>query len=143
VRLGPRFQHIAWVERGETTVRGAVRPPRTSALHARTRAPRWLADPLVLDAAFQIASHWDALRPGGAVAVPLGVRRIVVGARRPETSGAVVEAVVTNDDGRDLHFDLRLTAPGGALLAELYGLTLRRVGPVLRAAAPALAVVRV
>lgn len=134
VRLGPRFRHIAWIERSGNGVRGAVQPPPASALHARTRAPRWLADPLVLDAALQIASHWDALRPGGAVAVPLAARRIVFGARRPDESGALVEALVVGDDGRDLHFDVRVTTPDGALLAELHGLALRRVGPAVRSA---------
>ncbi|HEX6273135.1 MAG TPA: SDR family NAD(P)-dependent oxidoreductase [Polyangiaceae bacterium] len=143
VGLGPRFHHVAWVECRGNTVRGAIAPPLGSAMHARTRAPQWLADPLVLDAAFQIASHWDALRPGGAVAVPVALRRVVLCARRPDTSGAVVEALVTDDDGRDIHFDVRLTAPEGALLAELHGLVLRRVAPAVRDIAPALAVVRV
>jgi enediyne polyketide synthase len=141
VRLGPRFHHIAWLERSENAVRGAIRPPPAAAMHARTRAPRWLADPLVLDTAFQIASHWEALRAGGAVAVPLGVRRIVFAARRTDTSGAIALAQVTGDDGRDIHFDVRVTAPGGAPLADLHGLILRRVGPAVRSIAPAVTVV--
>jgi len=142
VRLGPRFHHIAWIERSGNTVRGAVRPPLSSAMHARTRAPRWLADPLVLDAAFQIASHWDALRPGGVVAVPLSVRRVVLGACRPDATGAFVEARVVGDDGRDIQFDVTVTAAGGAPLAELQGLALRRVGTATRNVAPARPVVR-
>jgi hypothetical protein len=142
VRLGPRFHPIAWIERSGNSGRGAVRAPPSAGRHARTRAPRWLADPLVLDAGFQIAGHWDALRPGGAVAVPVAVRRIVLGAHRPDTSSAIVDAHVVGDDGRDIQFDVRVTTADGAPLAELYGLALRRVGPAVRSIAPALAVAR-
>jgi enediyne polyketide synthase len=126
IALGRAYRNIAWVERHAHAVRAELRPPEEHGLFPRTAAPRLITDPLLVDAAFQVASHWDGLGPERRISIPVGVRLFEFFARRPPDAGALVEARVTEQQGRDVFFDV-VVQSGKALLFTLRGLQLRRL----------------
>jgi hypothetical protein len=126
VALGPTFRLIDWVERGERGILGEVRAPRHDELFSFTTVPRFAVDPLLLDAAFQVASNWDALGPKGYIAIPLGFAALRIHAARADAALLRVEAVVVEERERDVIYDVTVRA-GAVTLFELERLQLRRI----------------
>jgi NAD(P)-dependent dehydrogenase (short-subunit alcohol dehydrogenase family) len=126
ITLGPAFSNIAWVERSDEGVRAELRAPDESRLFQRTAAPRLLTDPLLVDAAFQVAAHWEGLAPEQHLSVPMAVQLFELFARRPPGAGAQVEARPVEAAGRDAFFDV-IVRSGKALLFVLRRLHLRRL----------------
>jgi enediyne polyketide synthase len=136
IALGPLFHNIAWVRANERSAIGCVVPPAHDRLFARSHAPRFACDPLALDAAFQIASHWEYLRNPRFLPIPVGFARWTRHADRPIDAAALVEAEVRRDAGPEITFDLTMRLPSGVLLASVEGLVLRRLECRARGDAP-------
>ena len=126
VALGAIFRNVDWVERAARGVAGEVRAPDEHSLFASTAAPRFSVDPLLVDAAFQVASNWDALAPTGWVAIPLGFAALRLHGRRSGAAAVRVEASVVEERERDVFYDV-VARVGGNKLFELERLQLRRI----------------
>jgi enediyne polyketide synthase len=132
IRLGPSFLRLDWVERTATGARGALRAIDEGRLFGRTTAPRLLVDPLLLDAAFQVASHEVMDGPEGYTAVPVGIGRVVFPRafqdRRRQLPGRhlLVEAERQNERGEEVWYRLRVHDGSETLLA-IEQLRLRRI----------------
>jgi NAD(P)-dependent dehydrogenase (short-subunit alcohol dehydrogenase family) len=126
VGLGPLFCRAEWIRVAGDEVRGEVRAPRQRDLTLGTAHPIWQLDPLVMDAAFQIAANWDG-RTHGYVSVPMGVERITLGRERGRSEDGHVHARVVRVDDPDVLYDVTVASADGDLLLDIRGLRLRRV----------------
>ena len=126
VALGPLFRLVDFIARDERRCVGQVRPPVEHELFAFTGAPHFAVDPLLLDAAFQVAANWDVARRGGYVAIPLGFQALTWHATRPPATPVLVTAEVVEERERDVFYDVVARA-GGVTLFTLTRLQLRRL----------------
>lgn len=135
--LGARFLPIVWLKRSERSIAALVREPDETDLFSTTAAPRFVVDPMVLDAAFQVAANWDAYREGGWLSFPMSLDLLLIGARREprEARGNVrIEARLVSEDHPNVRYDVSVRGRGGKLLLELRGLVLHRLDPTPREA---------
>jgi hypothetical protein len=119
---GPDLQGLERLEGcDEGGIAGVVRaaPPPAEWLRQPLRQ-RWLADPLVLDGAFQLMILW-ALERRGAAGLPCHVRRYRQWRRNFPAGGARLAAAVTR--ATDLHAlaDLDFLDEDGRLVARMEG----------------------
>jgi hypothetical protein len=126
IGLGPLFCRAEWIRVAGDEVRGEVRAPRQRDLTLGTGHPLWQLDPLVMDAAFQIAANWDG-RTHGYVSVPMSVEHITVGRSRARSEDGHVHARVVRVDDPDVLYDITVASAEGELLLDIRGLCLRRV----------------
>lgn len=126
VSLGPLYCRAEWIQVLDHEVIGAVRAPRLRDAIADTSHPRFVAAPLLLDAAFQIAANWDGHK-NRVVSIPLAVGELTLGRPRRRSEGARVHARVVRVEDPDVFYDLRVAGDDGDLLLEIRGLQLRRI----------------
>jgi len=126
IELGPPFQCILGIERHAGGVRARLARHQPHALFAGTTAPRFLVDPLLLDAAFQVASHGDALDEDGWLSIPVGFARLRLGTPAAPDAPLFAEAICTAEAGEERVYDVRVDA-GDAPLFLLHGLRLHRL----------------
>ncbi|HEX4459680.1 MAG TPA: SDR family NAD(P)-dependent oxidoreductase, partial [Polyangia bacterium] len=126
VALGPLFRLVDWIARHERGCVGQVRPPVERELFAFTGAPHFAVDPLLLDAAFQVAANWDVARTNGFVAIPLGFAALTFHAARPPATPVLVVADVIEERERDVFYDV-VAHTNDAVLFALTRLQLRRL----------------
>ncbi|HSP79010.1 MAG TPA: SDR family NAD(P)-dependent oxidoreductase, partial [Myxococcaceae bacterium] len=124
--LGPLFCRAEWVYVGEHEVEGIIRAPRQREIFTHVARPRFQLDPLLLDAAFQVAANWDG-HHNNLVSVPMGVDRLVRGRRRRLGESGHVKARMTKVDGDDVLYDFEVRGEDGALLLGGSGLWFRRL----------------
>jgi NAD(P)-dependent dehydrogenase (short-subunit alcohol dehydrogenase family) len=119
---GPELHGIESVEGcGEGGVVGAVRAaPAPAAWVAAPLRQRWLADPLALDAAFQLMILW-CLERRGAPSLPCLVARYRQYRRAFPPEGVRVVARVTRDTPLHALADLDFVDAAGQLVARLEG----------------------
>lgn len=126
VRLGPLFCNAHGLAIGDGVVVGGIAPPAHGRLMQRTRRPRFQVDPMVLDAAFQIAANWDGRR-NGWVSIPFGVDEIVVHDLRRDDEPSSVRAQVARVNDPDVHYDFEIHGADERPLLTVRGLHLRRI----------------
>jgi 3-oxoacyl-(acyl-carrier-protein) synthase/NAD(P)-dependent dehydrogenase (short-subunit alcohol dehydrogenase family) len=130
IRLGPSFRRLAWVECTAAGARGALRTIDERRLFGRTTAPRLIADPLLLDVAFQVATHHAMNGADGAASVPVGIGRIVFPRsfqdRRLAERHVLIEAERQEERGEELWYRLRVH-DGSEVLLAIDDLRMRRI----------------
>jgi enediyne polyketide synthase len=126
VYLGPLFCRAEWVYVGEETVEGIIRAPRQRDIFSEITRPHFLLDPLLMDAAFQVAANWDG-HHHKVVSVPMGAAGIRRGRMRRLDEGAHVVARPVGVVGPDTFYDIRVNGDDGSLLLEIERLGLRRL----------------
>jgi NAD(P)-dependent dehydrogenase (short-subunit alcohol dehydrogenase family) len=131
VFLGPLFCRAEWVFVGEETVEGIIRAPRQREIFSHMTKPWFQLDPLLLDAAFQVAANWDG-HHHGLVSVPMGVAALVRGRPRRLPESAHVKARALGATGKDALYDIEVRGDDGALLLQVERLWLRRLEPTRR-----------
>jgi enediyne polyketide synthase len=126
VSLGPLYCRAEWIQVLDEEVIGMVRAPRQRDAIRDTSYPRFVASPLLMDAAFQIAANWDGHK-NRVVSIPLAVGALTFGRAHRRSENARVHARVVRVDDPDVFYDLRIAAEDGDLLLEIRGLQLRRI----------------
>lgn len=126
VGLGPLFCRAESIQVLERGVTGRVRAPRQRDIIRDTSYPMFQADPLLLDAAFQVAANWDGYRHGH-VSIPLALGRMVLGRPRRRSEEARVRAEIAAVRDPDVFYDIFVVSDEGELLVELRGVHLRRI----------------
>lgn len=124
--LGPLFCRAEWVYVGETEVEGIIRAPRQREIFTHVARPRFQLDPLLLDAAFQVAANWDG-HHNNLVSVPMGVEQLIRGRQRRLGESGHVKARMTKVEGDDVLYDFEVRGEDGALLLGGTGLWFRRL----------------
>jgi acyl transferase domain-containing protein/NAD(P)-dependent dehydrogenase (short-subunit alcohol dehydrogenase family) len=125
--LGPLFCRAEWVYVGEREVEGIIRAPRQREIFTHVARPRFQLDPLLLDAAFQVAANWDG-HHNKLVSVPMRVERLIRGRqRRLGESGHVKARMVRVEGEDDVCYDFEVRGEDGALLLGGTGLWFRRL----------------
>ena len=124
--LGPLFCRAEWVYVGETEVEGIIRAPRQREIFTHVARPRFQLDPLLLDAAFQVAANWDG-HHNNTVSVPMGVDHLVRGRQRRLGESGHVKARMMRVEGEDVIYDFEVRGEDGALLLGGSGLWFRRL----------------
>jgi len=124
--LGPLFCRAEWVYVGETEVEGIIRAPRQREIFTHVARPRFQLDPLLLDAAFQVAANWDG-HHNNLVSVPMGVEQLVRGRQRRLGESGHVKARMVKVEGDDVLYDFEVRGEDGALLLGGTGLWFRRL----------------
>jgi acyl transferase domain-containing protein/NAD(P)-dependent dehydrogenase (short-subunit alcohol dehydrogenase family) len=124
--LGPLFCRAEWVYVGEREVEGIIRAPRQREIFTHVARPRFQLDPLLLDAAFQVAANWDG-HHNNLVSVPMGVRRLLRGRQRRLGESGHVKARMVRVEGDDVTYDFEVRGEDGALLLGGSGLWFRRL----------------
>ena len=126
VSLGPLYCRAESIEVLDHEVLGMVRAPRQREAIRDTTYPCFVAAPLLVDAAFQIAANWDGHK-NRVVSIPLGVGALTLGRARRRSENARVHARVVRVADPDVFYDLTIAAEDGDLLLEIRGLQLRRI----------------
>ena len=126
VALGPLFCRAEWLQISGEHVTGEVRPERQRSILSRSSAPRFQIDPLLMDAAFQIAANWDGV-VNGYVSIPTGVGSLTLGRRRTPKEHARVWARVVRVEDPVVYYDIDVTGERNEVLMEIRRLTLHRV----------------
>ncbi|MFY0573333.1 polyketide synthase dehydratase domain-containing protein [Cystobacter fuscus] len=124
--LGPLFCRAEWVYVGEREVEGIIRAPRQREIFTHVARPRFQLDPLLLDAAFQVAANWDG-HHNNLVSVPMGVDHLVRGRQRRLGESGHVKARMMRVEGEDVIYDFEVHGEDGALLLGGSGLWFRRL----------------
>ncbi|WNG44598.1 SDR family NAD(P)-dependent oxidoreductase [Archangium minus] len=124
--LGPLFCRAEWVYVGEREVEGIIRAPRQREIFTHVARPRFQLDPLLLDAAFQVAANWDG-HHNNLVSVPMGVDQLTRGRQRRLGESGHVKARMTKVEGDDVIYDFEVRGEDGALLLGGTGLWFRRL----------------
>ncbi|EPX64881.1 hypothetical protein D187_000303 [Cystobacter fuscus DSM 2262] len=124
--LGPLFCRAEWVYVGEREVEGIIRAPRQREIFTHVARPRFQLDPLLLDAAFQVAANWDG-HHNNLVSVPMGVDHLVRGRQRRLGESGHVKARMMRVEGEDVIYDFEVRGEDGALLLGGSGLWFRRL----------------
>jgi hypothetical protein len=125
--LGPLFCRAEWVYVGEREVEGIIRAPRQREIFTHVARPRFQLDPLLLDAAFQVAANWDG-HHNKLVSVPMRVEQLIRGRqRRLGESGHVKARMVRVEGEDDVCYDFEVRGEDGALLLGGTGLWFRRL----------------
>jgi acyl transferase domain-containing protein/NAD(P)-dependent dehydrogenase (short-subunit alcohol dehydrogenase family) len=124
--LGPLFCRAEWVYVGEREVEGIIRAPRQREIFTHVARPRFQLDPLLLDAAFQVAANWDG-HHNNLVSVPMGVEQLVRGRQRRLGESGHVKARMVKVEGDDVLYDFEVRGEDGALLLGGTGLWFRRL----------------
>lgn len=124
--LGPLFCRAEWVYVGEIEVEGIIRAPRQRDIFTHVARPRFQLDPLLLDAAFQVAANWDG-HHNNLVSVPMGVESLVRGRARRIGEAGHVKARMVRAEGEDVLYDFEVRGEDGALLLGGRGLWFRRL----------------
>ncbi|MCC6812325.1 MAG: SDR family NAD(P)-dependent oxidoreductase [Deltaproteobacteria bacterium] len=130
VGLGPVFSRAAWIRVLGNEVFGVVRAPRMRDLFTRTASPRFQLDPIVMDAAFQIAANWDGLTHEN-VSIPFGVETIEAGRQRLVGEEARVVATAVKVVDPDVYYDLCVVGERDEILLTIRGLHLRRIAKLV------------
>ncbi|MEW5848272.1 MAG: SDR family NAD(P)-dependent oxidoreductase [Myxococcota bacterium] len=128
VTLGPLFCRAEWIRVTVDSVVGTVRAPRQRDILARTAYPVFQVDPLLMDAAFQVAANWDGHHHGN-VSIPVGVGKLLFGRTRGRGEAARVLATVRQVANPDVVYDIMVAGENDDLLMQIGGLRLRRVSP--------------
>jgi enediyne polyketide synthase len=126
VYLGPLFCRAEWVYVGEREVEGIIRAPRQREIFTHVARPHFQFDPLLLDAAFQVAANWDG-HHNNLVSIPMGVNRLLRGRLRRTGEAAHVKAQVARVEGDEVLYDIEVRGEDGGLLLGVNGLWLRRL----------------
>jgi NAD(P)-dependent dehydrogenase (short-subunit alcohol dehydrogenase family) len=126
VGLGPVFSRAAWIRVEDKNVYGRVRAPRMRDLFATTVAPRFQIDPIVMDAAFQIAANWDGLC-NGWVSIPFDIEAVEIGRPRVLSEEARVVATAVKVQDPDVYYDVHVIGERDEVLMVIRGLHLRRI----------------
>ncbi|WP_257452836.1 SDR family NAD(P)-dependent oxidoreductase [Archangium lipolyticum] len=128
VYLGPLFCRAEWVYVGKSEVEGIIRAPRQREIFAHVARPHFQYDPLLLDAAFQVAANWDGYHHD-LVSIPMGVEQMIRGRLRRTGESAYVKAKLLQVDGDEVTYDIEVQGEDGALLLGVKALWLRRLRP--------------
>lgn len=126
VALGPMYCNAQWIQVFEQDVVGTVRAPRQRDVIRTTSYPVFQTDPLLMDAAFQIAANWDGHR-NGFVSIPFAIGGLTVGRRRGRSENARVWARVARIQDPDVFYDITVVGDDGGKIMEIYGVHLRRI----------------
>lgn len=126
VYLGPIFCCAEWVFVGKGTVEGIIRAPRQHDLFAQITSPLFAFDPLLMDAAFQVAANWDGHHQK-LVSVPMGVASLRRGRLRRLGESAHVRARPVSVSGLDTFYDIDVRGDDGGMLLQIERLGLRRL----------------
>jgi acyl transferase domain-containing protein/NAD(P)-dependent dehydrogenase (short-subunit alcohol dehydrogenase family) len=126
VALGPLFCRAEWLQVRGNIVTGTVRAPRQRDIMSRTTFPIFQVDPLLMDAAFQVAANWDGYL-NGHVSIPMSVAGLTLGRRRQRDESARVRAVMIRVVDADVYYDIEVAGERDELLMEIRGLQLRRI----------------
>lgn len=129
VELGPLFCRVRWLELLGNAARATVEPADLRAAVPGVRAPAFRIDPLLLDAAFQVAGSLEGYGEGW-VCVPIAVERLRAGRALRAGERARVEARRTAEDAPRVFYDLVVAGEDGEELLEVTGLELRRIAAV-------------
>ncbi|ABC83663.1 beta-ketoacyl synthase N-terminal-like domain-containing protein [Anaeromyxobacter dehalogenans] len=129
VELGPLFCRVRWLELLGGAARATVEPADLRAAVPGVRAPAFRVDPLLLDAAFQVAGSLEGYGEGW-VCVPIAVERLRAGRALRAGERARVEARRTAEDAPRVFYDLVVAGEDGEELLEVTGLELRRIAAV-------------
>ncbi|ACG75205.1 Beta-ketoacyl synthase [Anaeromyxobacter sp. K] len=129
VELGPLFCRVRWLELLGGAARATVEPADLRAAIPGVRAPAFRIDPLLLDAAFQVAGSLEGYGEGW-VCVPIAVERLRAGRALRAGERARVEARRTAEDAPRVFYDLVVAGEDGEELLEVTGLELRRIAAV-------------
>ncbi|ACL67359.1 Beta-ketoacyl synthase [Anaeromyxobacter dehalogenans 2CP-1] len=129
VELGPLFCRVRWLELLGGAARATVEPADLRAAIPGVRAPAFRVDPLLLDAAFQVAGSLEGYGEGW-VCVPIAVERLRAGRALRAGERARVEARRTAEDAPRVFYDLVVAGEDGEELLEVTGLELRRIAAV-------------
>ncbi|MBM7118797.1 SDR family NAD(P)-dependent oxidoreductase [Archangium primigenium] len=124
--LGPLFCRAEWVYVGDTEVEGIIRAPRQRDIFTHVSGPHFQLDPLLLDAAFQVAANWDG-HHNNLVSVPMGVDYLERGRPRSLGEAGHVRARMVRAEGDDVLYDFEVHGEDGALLLGGTGLWFRRL----------------
>jgi hypothetical protein len=127
--LGPLYTRTEWILVRERSVTGTVRPPRQRDMIRTTSCPLFQLDPLLVDAALQVAANWDGYRHR-FVSLPIAVAQLSLGRSRSRSEHARVHAEITSVEGTDVFADVLVAGENGELLMELQGAHLRRVAQI-------------
>jgi hypothetical protein len=95
-------------------------------LFAHTTHPRFQIDPLMMDAAFQIAANWDGLL-NDYVSIPFSVQSIYAGRLRGISEEAKVIATAVKVQDPDVFYDIVIVGERDEVLLDVRGLLLRRI----------------
>ncbi len=126
VGLGPVFSRAAWIKVLAQNAFGRIRAPRMRDLFAHTTHPRFQIDPLMMDAAFQIAANWDGLL-NDYVSIPFSVQSIYAGRLRGISEEAKVIATAVKVQDPDVFYDIVIVGERDEVLLDVRGLLLRRI----------------
>lgn len=127
---GPSFQGVASVDRtGESGTVATLRALPTAGLFHSTASPRFLTDPVLLDATGQLVGYWTAERFESAFHVfPFRVEALhLYGPNLPAGERATCRAEIAPIGELQLRSDIDVIRSDGSLLARLVGWWDRRV----------------
>ncbi|HJL40335.1 MAG TPA: aminotransferase class I/II-fold pyridoxal phosphate-dependent enzyme [Myxococcales bacterium LLY-WYZ-16_1] len=116
---GPRFRGIERVERQTTDgIEGWVIGSDPAAWMPGHRRTRWSVDPLVVDAAFQLAGYWTS-QQAGRTGYPIRIGRLV--RVRPMTERVRCTIRLTGMEADRFRGDILFRDPDGRILTSLEG----------------------
>ena len=122
--LGPSFQWLASVTRGDCEALGVVRAPR-----ARDVAESYVLHPGLIDACFQLFGvAWERFAKADSLYVPLGIERFCFypGRGTPRTCRARLRSSSAAEAGEVFTGDVELCDEAGELVIAMEGLCVRR-----------------
>jgi phosphopantetheinyl transferase len=129
---GPAFRGVDRVERsGQNGMLGQLRTLPTGNLFRSLAQPRFVTDPVVLDAAGQLVGFWAAeYLSRGFVVFPYYLERLsIYGPNRPAGQSLGCRLTVQSHGNESLRSDIEVTAPDGSIWMKLHGWADRRFDP--------------
>lgn len=122
--MGPSFRGVASVDSvGEDGIEATLRVLPFAGFFKSQSAPRFVTDPVILDAAGQLVAYWSGEHRGtGFNAYPYKVAALdVYGPRLPVSSRATGRAKIELLAENQLRSDIDILGPNGDLLMRLIG----------------------
>lgn len=129
---GPAFQGVVSLERsGQNGLTGQLRTLPTGNLFRSIAHPRFVTDPVVLDAAGQLVGFWAAeYLSRGFVVFPYYLERLsIYGPNRAAGQGHACRLTVQSNGNESLRSDIEVSGPDGAVWMNLHGWADRRFDP--------------
>ncbi|MEO8592214.1 MAG: beta-ketoacyl synthase N-terminal-like domain-containing protein [Candidatus Solibacter sp.] len=129
---GPCFRGVAAIDRcGEDGVTGKLRTLPAERLFQGNPQPRFVLDPVLLDAAGQLVGYWAAEKlPRGFVVFPFHLDRLRI-FERPRPAGELLECRVRLrlEGSEATRSNIEIVSPSGWVCMELAGWADRRFDP--------------
>lgn len=131
VKLGRLFGQAHFIQVFGNEALGVIQPPELGAMFLELSEPCFVASPLLIDAALQVAGSWDGY-VNGFVSVPLGIETMKLGRPAKPSEHTTAFAHVIAIQHPDVYYDLEIVGSESEVLVRIHNLHLKRIGSPTR-----------